>query len=473
MSELCFLSIADAADLIGRRRLSPLELTEAHLARIDALDASLHSYITVTRDLALRQAREATEAMRRGAAHGPLHGIPISLKDNIATAGVRTTAASRVLADWVPDADASVVTRLRQAGTVLLGKATLSEFTFAGGASADPFVPPARNPWHLERSAGGSSSGSAVHAAAGLAMASIGSDSGGSIRIPSAFCGATGLSPTYGRVGRTGIVPLSYSLDAIGPIARDVRDVALVLEAIAGVDAGDPASRRREVPSFAAAAGRSVRGLRVGTCRRYVAAVGVQADVQAAIDGVIGVLRDEGTSVSDVEVPHLAYASAAGYQTIMRAEAFHYHQRWMREHRARYGAAFRNIARGGFLTAYDYLRAQQARALIARELREAFARIDVLVLPVTAATPDGGAYAFEGADEKVRKGSFSHGAAYTAPFNLTGSPALSLPCGFTTEGMPIGVQLVARPFEEETLVAVGHRYQSLTGWHRRRPAQAP
>ena len=473
MSDLCFLSIAEAAELIRNGRLSPLELTEAHLARIDRLEASLHSYITVTREQALKQARDATAQRRSRRQRSPLFGIPVSLKDNIATAGVRTTAASRVLKDWIPEADASVVARLRAAGAIILGKATLSEFTFAGGASADPFVPPARNPWNLAHSAGGSSSGSAVHAAAGLAMASIGSDSGGSIRIPAAFCGATGLSPTYGRVGRTGIVALSYSMDVLGPIARDVRDAALVLEAIAGFEPSDPASSRQPVVPYARAVSRSVRGLRVGTCAAYVDAVGVQADVHAAVAGVVDVLRSSGMSATDVTVPHLAYACAAGYQTIMRVEAFHHHFERMRDHRADYGAAFRNIARGGFLTSHDYLRAQQARALIARELRAAFEHVDVLALPVTAATPDGGAYAFDGADVKVRKGSFSHGAAYTAPFNLTGSPALSLPCGFTAAGMPIAVQLVARPFEEATLVAVGHHYQSTTDWHRRRPTQAP
>lgn len=473
MSDPCFLSIAEASALIQKGRLSPLELTEAHLARIDALDPSLSSYITVTRDLALKQAREATEQRRSRDTRGPLFGIPLSVKDNIATAGVRTTAASRVLKDWVPDADATVVTRLRAAGAIILGKASLSEFTFAGGASTDPFVPAVRNPWNRELSAGGSSSGSAAHAAAGLAMASIGSDSGGSIRIPSAFCGVTGLSPMYGRVGRSGIVALSYSMDVLGPIARDVMDAALVLEAIAGFEASDPSSSQRPAAAYSRATTRSVRGLRVGTCTAYVDAVGAQADVQAAVSRVVDVLRSLGMSSSEVTVPHLTYACAAGYQTIMRVEAFHHHFERMREHRAQYGAAFRNIARGGFLTTHDYLRGQQARALITGELRAVFEHADVLVLPVTPATPDGGNYAADGADVKVRKGSFSHGAAYTAPFNLTGSPAMSLPCGFTAAGMPIGVQFVARPFEEETLIAVGHRYQSTTDWHLRRPTLTP
>ncbi len=472
MTELCYLSIAEAGAMIRERRVSPLELADAHLARIDDLDPSLGSFITVMRERAMEQAREAVQRLARGEA-GPLLGIPVTLKDNIATAGVRTTAASRVLEHWIPDFDATVVTRLRAAGAVIVGKAALSEFTFAGGATPNDFVRAPRNPWKPGQSSGGSSNGSAVNVAAGLAMASIGSDSGGSIRIPAAFCGVTGLTPTYGRVAKSGVIPLSYSMGVIGPIARDVRDAAIVLDAIAGYAREDPSSSRRPVGEYARAVDRPVRGLRVGKCPAYVQAVGVEAEVERAVDGVVEALRSLGLTSTEVVVPHLNYACAAGYNTIMRVEAFHHHFERLRDHRERYGAAFRNIARGGFLTAHDYLRAQRARALIASELRTAFERMDVLVLPVTPATPGGGAYAFEGDDVKVKKGSFAHGPAYTVPFNLTGSPSMSVPAGFTSAGMPIGVQLVARPFDEETLIAVGHRYQALTDWHRRRPTHAP
>lgn len=470
MSDPCLLSIAEAAALIRRRRLSPLELTEAHLARIDRIDPSLGSYITVARDLALRQAREAAERVTRGAPASPLFGIPISLKDEIATAGVRTTAASRALEHWTPDADAHVVTRLRAAGAVILGKANMSEFAFAGGRGPHDYLEPPRNPWGRDYTSGGSSNGSAVNVAAGLAMASIGSDSGGSIRIPAAFCGVSGLSPTFGRVGRSGVLPFSDSMGAVGPLGRSVEDLALVLDAIAGFDAADRASSRRAVPRYAQDVSRRVRGLRIGTCQAYVDAAGVQADTASAIAEALRVLSAAaGTPPIDVTMPHLTYASAAGYNTIMRVEVFHNHVRRMRERGSSYGHAFRNIARGGFLTTHDYLRAQQARTLIVGEVRAAFERIDVLVLPVTPATPDGGPYATEGRDEKIRRGSFSHGAAYTAPFNLTGQPSLSIPCGFTAKGVPIGVQLIARPFDESALLALGHHYQTRTDWHRRRP----
>jgi aspartyl-tRNA(Asn)/glutamyl-tRNA(Gln) amidotransferase subunit A len=474
MSDLCFLSLAEAAALIRKRRLSPLELTEAHLARIERVDPSLGSYITVPREQALQQAREATERLTRTGSTGPLFGIPISLKDNLPTAGVRTTAASHALEDWIPDRDAFVAGRLRAAGAVMIGKATLSEFAFAGGRGANELVPPPKNPWGFEYSSGGSSNGSAVNVAAGLAMASIGSDSGGSIRIPAAFSGVTGLNPTYGRVGRSGGIPFSYSMGSIGPLSRSAEDAALVLEAIAGVDAADRTSSHRPVPRYSHDLSRRLRGVRIGTCAAYVDAVGVQADTATAIADVMRVFRSLGaTEPTDVTIPHLNYSSAAGYNTIMRIEAFHSHVQRMRERRAKYGHAFRNIARGGFLTTHDYLRAQQARTLIVDEVRAAFRQIDVLVLPVTPATPDGGAYAHEGRDEKVRKGSFSHGAAYTAPFNLTGQPALSLPCGFTAKGVPLAVQLVARPFDESLLLAIGHQYQAATDWHRRRPTLTP
>lgn len=470
MSDPCQLSIAEAAALIRKRRLSPLELTEAHLARIDRLDQSLGSYITVSRDLALRQAREAAERVTRGAPASPLFGIPISFKDSIATAGVRTTAASRALADWTPDADANVVARLRASGAVILGKANMSEFAFAGGRGPNDYLAPPRNPWGLDYTSGGSSNGSAVNVAAGLAMASIGTDSGGSIRIPAAFCGVSGLSPTFGRVGRSGCLRFSDSMGCAGPLARSVEDVALVLDAIAGFDTADRASSRRAVPRYSRELSRPVRGLRIGTCQAYVDAVGVQADTASAIADVLRVLQSiGGTAPIDVTIPHLTYASAVGYNTIMRIEVFHNHVRRMRERGSLYGHAFRNIARGGFLTTHDYLRAQQARTLIVDEVRAAFGRIDVLVLPVTPATPDGGPYATDGSDEKIRRGSFSHGAAYTAPFNLTGQPSLSVPCGFTAKGVPIGVQLIARPFDESALLSLAHRYQTSTDWHRRRP----
>jgi aspartyl-tRNA(Asn)/glutamyl-tRNA(Gln) amidotransferase subunit A len=473
-SDLAFLSIAEAARMVRERRLSPVELVEAHLARIERLDGALGSMITVTRELALAQAREAADDAARGRIAGPLHGIPITYKDIVATAGVRTTAASRVLKDWVPQTDAGIVHRLRTAGAITLGKAALSEFTFAGGSTPNDFVKAPRNPWNLAHDAGGSSNGSAVGVAAGLAMASVGSDSGGSIRIPAAFCGVTGLKPTYGRIARTGVIPLSYSLDHLGPITRSAEDAALMLDAMCGRDPSDPTTLAAPPAegSFATTLAADVRGLRVGRLTGYEDAVGLDRETAAALAAAFDVLEMLGMTIREVGVAHLAYASAAGYNTIMRVEAFQHHFPTLRDRRADYGAAFRNIARGGLISAHDYMRAQRARALIGDEVRAAFEEVDLLVLPVTPASPGGGAYAHEGSDQKVRRGSLSHGAAYTAPFNLTGSPALSVPCGFNAAGVPIGLQLVARAFREDTLLAAAHQFQHATGWHRRRPKQS-
>jgi aspartyl-tRNA(Asn)/glutamyl-tRNA(Gln) amidotransferase subunit A len=388
----------------------------------------------------------------------------------IATAGIRTTAASRVYEHWVPDKDANVVAQLRRAGAVTLGKVHLSEFAFAGGATPEDFVKPSRNPWNTKYSPGGSSSGSAVGVAAGLAMGSVGGDSGGSIRIPAAYCGVTGLKPTYGRVGRTGEIPFSYSVGHLGPIARTVEDAAIMLEYLAGFDPGDRASSKAEVPPYGRLLRRSLGGIRVGISPSYMDAVGNEEDVMSAFESCVRVFRSFGCTVREVVIPHLNYACAASYNCIMRIEGFRAHLQNLREKRALYGrGAFRNIARGGFLSTVDYLRGQQARALISDEVAKGFEGIDILLMPTTPTTPSGGPYRSEGIDPKINAKSFTHEAAYTSPFNLTGSPAVSIPCGFNSIGLPIGVQLIGRAFEEELILAAAHQYQQATDWHRRRP----
>lgn len=290
----CFLTIAEAAELIRKRKLSPVELTQAHLERISRSDGELRSFITVSGDLALDQARQAANENARGRATGPLHGIPITYKDVIATAGVRTTAASRVLEDWVPGKDAHVVTRLREAGAVTLGKVNLGEFTLPGGHTENDFTKPPRNPWNLKYTASGSSSGSAVSVAAGMAMGSVGGDSGGSIRLPAERCGITGLKPTYGRIGRSGVIPLSYSMDHLGPMTRTVEDTAIMLEAMAGHDPNDRASSREGVPAYRRLLSRKVRGLKIARCPAYLEAAGVEDQVLSALDAALDVFRSLG-----------------------------------------------------------------------------------------------------------------------------------------------------------------------------------
>lgn len=460
MPELCFLSIGEAARRIRAGTLNPEVLLQAHLSRIAELDSKIRSYITLTPEIARAQAREADS--NHGASR--LRGIPVSYKDLIATAGIRTTGASRVYADWVPERDAHVVARMKQRGAVTLGKATLNEFAFSGTSEQD-FVKPARNPWNLKAPPGTSSSGSAAGVAAGLAMASIATDSGGSIRIPASYCGVTGVKPTYGLVGRTGVLPLSYSCDHVGLIARSAEDAAIVLTGLAGYDPEDPASLRQPVRDYSGKISERIRSFRVGVCPRYLDAVGVDTEVQAALEESLKVFRSLGVSIREVEIPHLSYAPAADF-TILRVEGFNVHLTNLRDKRDKYGAsAFRDIAAGGYLRTVDYYRALQTRRLISGELARAFESIDILMTPTTPQTAIRGEFASPPQDSKVARSS----VAFLAPFNLSGSPAMSIPCGFTKANMPIGLQLVGRAFEEEGLLRAAYAYQAVTQWHTKTP----
>lgn len=464
MSELCYLSIAEAARLIRTRKLSPLELTRAHLDRIGQLDATLRSYITVTREHALAEAEQATREIARGRYLGELHGIPISLKDIIDTGGTRTTAASALYADRIPDRDAHVVTRLRAAGAILLGKANLFEFAWAPTTEESLFKP-SRNPWNIAYPPGGSSSGSAAGVAAGLAMASIGSDSGGSIRNPATYCGLTGLKPTYGLVSRTGVFPLSYSTDTVGPMTRSAEDASILLDAMAGFDPEDRTMQSRPPSLTRRALNRPVRGRRLGICTPLVEAAGGDRDVLSAFDEALRTFRSLGAEIREVRLPHAAYAAAAVW-TLLRIEGFRVHERRLREHHDRLGAAFfRNTAVGGFLSAQSYLRAQQARTLISDELAQAFEEVELLLLPTNPRSASPPSFASEPADPKIARSA----VAYVTPFNLNGSPAISIPAGFNSQGMPMGLQIAGRPHADADVLALAHQYQSQTDWHRRRP----
>src|ERR1035437_5875338 len=399
MPDLCFLSIAEAARRIAGGDLNPVDLTQAHLKRIATLDSEVRSYITVTPEVALRQARGvATEGVS-----GRLRGIPISYKDLIATAGIRTTGGSRVYADWIPAKDAHAVARMRRSGAVTLGKATLNEFAFSGTSEQD-FIKPARNPWNTAQSPGLSSSGSAAGVAAGLAMASIATDSGGSIRIPASYCGVTGLKPTYGLVGRTGVIPLSYSLDHVGTITRTAQDAALLLEVLAGHDSEDPASSKRAVPAYSKLLAKPIRGLRIGICPHYMQQVGVEDRVWEAFKRALDEFRTLGMTLSEIRLPNFSYGPGANF-TILRIEGFRVHTTNLTEHRDKYGlSAFHEIAVGGLLSANDYLRAQQARTLIADQLSRAFLESDLLLIPSKPSRAAGGTYRLEPpSDQKVAK----------------------------------------------------------------------
>lgn len=455
------LGVAAAARSIAARELSPVDLTEACLARIDALDPRLHAFITVTADLAIEQARAAeAEIVRRGP-RGPLHGVPYALKDIYDTRGIRTTAHSALLADRVPDADAACHERLQAAGGVLLGKLATHEFA-TGGPAWDLPWPPAGNPWRLDRFPGGSSSGAAAAVAAGLAPYALGSDTGGSIRLPAGFSGLAGIKPTYGRVSKRGVLPLAWTLDTCGPLAWTVEDAALVLAAIAGHDPADPSTAALPVPDFCAALDRGVQGLRIGAVRHFYEADHRADDAAiAAMDASLDVLRDLGADVVDVTLPPVDDYQAC-YRAIMMSEAYAIHAADLAATPGRYAAVTRfRLLPGALIGAAQYANALRFQRVLARRTRDALAGLDVLVTATTyGAAPVQAAMAPEGTFVKP---------PLTNPFNIAQLPAISVCNGFTADGMPLGMQIAGAPFDEATVLRVAHAYERATPWRAARP----
>ncbi|WP_137176629.1 amidase [Roseomonas sp. AR75] len=453
--------IAEAASLFRARKLSPVELARACLDRIARHDATLHAFVRVTEDRAMDDARAAEQRLMRGEARGPLDGIPFAHKDIVNTAGIETTCCSRILAGHVPARDAHAAKRLAEAGTVLLGKLTTHEFAL-GGPSFDLPTPPARNAWDSARFTGGSSSGSGTALAAGLVLGATGSDTMGSIRSPSVFCGTTGLKPTYGLVGRSGVFPLAQSLDHVGPMARSAEDCALLLESMAGPDHEDPASSGREAKGIAAQIGGGVRGLRIGVIRHFHESDNRGSPAALAnLDAALAVFRDLGAEVAEVTLSPLAewHAVAA---TIMLAEAHAVHAPWLRTRFAEYGGIFRErVALGALIGSEQYLNAQRRRLSLCAEMARAFERHDVLV---TLAQP-GEAPPI---DAVSRWGVLELGS-FAAPFNVTGGPAVAFGTGFGEGGMPTGMQIAGPAFADGTVLRAAHAYQQATGWHARRP----
>jgi aspartyl-tRNA(Asn)/glutamyl-tRNA(Gln) amidotransferase subunit A len=460
-TDLTDMTVGQAAGLIAARELSPVDLTRACLARIEQVEPDLTSFITVTAEPALAQAHAAEAAIGRGAYRGPLHGIPIALKDLFETNGVRTTAGSSFLATNVPDADAAVVHLLNVAGAVSLGKLNMHEWAF-GTASNNPHYGACKNPWNLDHSPGGSSGGSGAALAARLCLAALGSDTGGSIRIPAALCGVVGLKPTAGRISTRGVLPLSWSLDHVGPMARCVRDVALLTQALAGYDPADPGSVDRPADDYLGNLADGVRGWRVALASGPFFAV-ADGEVRAATRAAAGVFAELGARVTETALPVLDEAGAMN-GLLLGAEATAYHHERLRENPAGFGADVREkLQRGLAHTATEYALARRAGSLLRRQFDLFFDDYDVLLLP---ATPTAAPRRDEPAAEAAARPSLTR---FTAPFNLTGLPALSVPCGFTTSGLPIGLQIVARPWAEATALRAGHAYEQATDWHRRQP----
>jgi aspartyl-tRNA(Asn)/glutamyl-tRNA(Gln) amidotransferase subunit A len=461
-SELHFLTIREAADLLRSQQLSPVELTRAFLDRIDATDARLHSFITLLRDEPLADARTAEAEILRGEYKGPLHGIPFALKDLYDTAGIRTTAGSRVNFDRVPTEDATTTARLKAAGGILLGKLAMHEFALGGPDFTTPF-PPARNPWNLDHITGGSSSGSGSAVASGQCMGALGSCTGGSIRGPASLCGIVGIKATYGRVSRAGVVTLSWSQDHCGPMTWTVEDAAYMLQAIAGHDPKDPTTSTAPVPDYSQSLKEDIKGITIGVPRHFFFADSpeVNQEVVATVEQGLKVLEGLGANIVEVNIPSLDYVRAAN-TIIMLSEAFAYHEKNLKSRPHEFGEMVRTRFRiGGLFSASDYVQAQRVRKVVKREFAQAHQGVDVLVTP-TMTQP---AAAFEGYNAHSTIG----GRSFTAPFNLTGLPAISVPAGFTAAGLPVGMQISGKPFDEPGIFRVAYAYQQQARWFERRP----
>ncbi|HET9531672.1 MAG TPA: amidase [Blastocatellia bacterium] len=457
------MTLTQAAGRIEAGEVSPVELTRAMLDRIASLDQKLHSFIIVASDLALEQAKVAEREIGEGRYRGPLHGIPIAVKDLCYTKDVRTTCGSKILADWVPDYDATVITKLYSGGAILLGKLSLTEFA---GIGYHPTVPMPINPWNANRWAGSSSSGSGVATAASLCFGSLGTDTGGSIRFPSAACGIVGLKPSYGRVSRHGVFPLAQSLDHVGPMTRSVRDAAAILEVIAGFDPLDPTTRRCLVPDYLDTLDRGIKGVRVGV-DTALCSTDVDPEVSAGVLAATTVLHDLGASIHEIKFSHSEDAIAA-WGVIFTAECSASHESTYPARAEDYSPAFRAfLEEAPKVRGIDYAKAHSTRQVVNRAVDDILQEVDLFLCPSMALAP----MELNGRSvEEVVTPEIGHKLLrFTSPFSLTGSPTISVPCGFTADNLPLSLQLVGRHGEEAQLLQAAYAYEQATEWHRRRP----
>jgi aspartyl-tRNA(Asn)/glutamyl-tRNA(Gln) amidotransferase subunit A len=453
-------SIVETTELLRKRELSPVELTKNCLAQIEKLNPTLNAFVTVTAELALTQARAAEAEILSGHWRGPLHGIPLALKDLIDTAGIRTTAASALFKDRVPAEDAEVVRRLKEAGAVLLGKQNLHEFAY-GGSTMISYYGEVHNPWDPTRIAGGSSGGSAASVVAGLGYGAIGTDTAGSVREPAALCGIVGLKPTYGRVSVRGVIPLSLSLDHIGPIARTVSDAAVMLQVIAGHDANDPLSAAMPVPDYVAGLRDGVKHLRIGLPRKFFYA-DLDPEIASAVEQAIGVLRTLGHDLSEIEI------EVPTDRTLQTTEAYAYHaESASRSPELYQPETLRRIRRGEDISAAEVEQSRRELKHIRSEVHKIFEGVDVLVTPTTP-VPAAAINELKQDPELLRPHELLL-LRNTRPVNVWGLPAISVPCGFTTAGLPIGLQIIGPQWREDTVLKLAYAYEQATDWHKRSP----
>jgi len=461
MNALHWLTASEAARSFATRKLSPVELLTALLARIDQLDPKLHAFIRLDADAAMDSARAAEADIAKGRIRGPLHGVPVGIKDIINVAGLPTTCHSKILLDNIAQADSVVVSKLRQAGAIIMGKLSTHEFAI-GGPSFDLPFPPARNPWDPDHHPGGSSSGSGAGVSGGLFPLALGTDTGGSVRNPASCCGIVGLKPTYGLVSRRGVFPLSFTLDHVGPMTRTVADNALLLDAIAGHDPADPGSAASSARYFGRMLDRGVRDLRIGFVRHFHEIdKPAHPEVTAALEDAARVLQAEGAELRSVTLPSLNEFAAVN-RVILCSEAWSIHAPWLRERPGDYGQLSRQrLMPGAFMHAGDYVGAQRRRAQMIAAVEDAFRDFDVLI----CASSMDPASRIEDAAETSR----TYPRQARTPFNVTGHPAVAMMAGLSNGGLPLSVQFVGRYFEDATVLRVAAAYERATDWHKRRP----
>ena len=464
--EICYMSAGDLSKLVQSQEISPVEIIEAHLTRIDATEPVLNSFITLLADQARKAARQAEKDIQAGRYKGPLHGIPVALKDLYNTGGVRTTSGSRIFDTFIPAEDCTVAAKFHQAGAILLGKLNMHQFAY-GPTGENPDYGHMHNPWNPDMVTGGSSGGSGSAAAAGQCTITTGSDTGGSIRIPAALCGIVGLKPTYGLVSRYGLSALSWSLDHPGPMTRTVEDTAITMNVIAGHDPRDVASAKVDIPDYTSALTGDVKGLRIGIVKEYFEAP-LDPQVRKAVMDAISLLESMGAEVKEVSYPMFNQSQAIS-STVLMAEATAYHRDLLeKDGHQLYEPVRQRLEAGLFISAAEYLRAQQARTIFDKQGRRLLDEVDLLAGPTEPIT------APEILASKVMAGEQEVGVVgaltqYTRPYNINGFPAISVPCGFSDDGMPIGLQLAGRPFDELTVLRAAHAYEQANDWHTRRP----
>jgi aspartyl-tRNA(Asn)/glutamyl-tRNA(Gln) amidotransferase subunit A len=461
MTDLAYLGVADAAHLLRDKKLSPVEYAEALISRIEKHDKQLNAFLRFTPDIAMEDARRAEAEIMRGEWRGPFHGVPYGLKDIVDYFGLPTTAHSKLLSENIANSDAFVTQRLRAAGAVFMGKLSTHEFAL-GGPSFDLPWPPARNPWNRDHFCGGSSSGSGAATAAGFLPAAIGSDTGGSIRNPATMCGVVGMKPTYGLVSRRGVVPLAFSLDHVGPLTRSVMDSAMMLDVIAAHDPLDPGSAQSHAAGYASAIETGIEGMRIGVLRHFYNRDMVAGpEVVAGIETAVKVLEGLGAKVSEISTYPLAQYLACN-RIILSSEAYAIHQAWLKDKPRDYGRRTRQrLLSGAFVNAADYINANRVRRRLSQNFNALFTDVDVII---TASAMDLPCRIDD--DEQIE---FTYGRQARAPFNVTGGPALAVPVGFSKSGLPLGMQLVGKPFTEPLLYRTAYAYEQATGWGKSHP----